>query len=367
MHESRVKPVVDGTRYLASTAVLMAEIIKFVVSIVGEFYALRQSRPSAPSHQLFTPLFASVFSRDSLKLAIPAILYTFQTSLLYVATSNLEAATFQVTYQLKILTTVLFSVIMLGRKLSRRQWSALLLLTVGIAIVQLPEDFSWRSFKPIVYSPSLEARSTLKSSKASMNAAKGFAAVLGASVTSGLVGVYLEKVVKGSLDSVSLMTRNAQLSFYSLFPALFIGVLSDRRQIAANGFFSGYSSIVWTTIFLQAFGGFLVAICITYTDNIAKNFATSISIVLSTLAGAVIFHYVPTKAFVLGASIVMFALFLYSGKRTSSVTLPTHESPGVSKIPMLSVHVRDLGSDDESGFSDSEHNSSIVDYYTRNK
>ncbi|EJW70253.1 hypothetical protein WUBG_18839, partial [Wuchereria bancrofti] len=45
-----------------------------------------------------------------------------------------------VTYQLKILTTALFSVALLGKKLNSQKWISLLLLTVGIALVQLPKD-----------------------------------------------------------------------------------------------------------------------------------------------------------------------------------------------------------------------------------
>ena len=43
----------------------------------------------------------------------------------------------QVTYQLKILTTALFSVLMLRRSLSKLQWLSLLLLFTGVAIVQV--------------------------------------------------------------------------------------------------------------------------------------------------------------------------------------------------------------------------------------
>lgn len=43
----------------------------------------------------------------------------------------------QVTYQLKILTTALFSVLMLRKSLSRVQWVSLLLLFAGVAIVQV--------------------------------------------------------------------------------------------------------------------------------------------------------------------------------------------------------------------------------------
>jgi UDP-sugar transporter A1/2/3 len=58
-------------------------------------------------------------------------------------------------------------------------------------------------------------------------------------------------------------------------------IIKDGEEIAKNGFFDGYNATVWTAIIFQAFGGVLVAMCITYADNIAKNFATSISIVMS--------------------------------------------------------------------------------------
>ena len=44
---------------------------------------------------------------DSLKTGIPAILFTVQTNLVYLAISNLDAAVFQVTFQIKILTLLL--------------------------------------------------------------------------------------------------------------------------------------------------------------------------------------------------------------------------------------------------------------------
>ena len=50
---------------------------------------------------------------EVLKLCVPSFLYTVQNNLLYCALTNLDAATYQVCYQLKSLTTALFSVIIL--------------------------------------------------------------------------------------------------------------------------------------------------------------------------------------------------------------------------------------------------------------
>lgn len=52
---------------------------------------------------------------DLLKMAVPACLYVVQNNLNYMAISNLDGPTFQLLYQLKILTTALFSVVMLRR------------------------------------------------------------------------------------------------------------------------------------------------------------------------------------------------------------------------------------------------------------
>lgn len=141
MHYSRIMPPVDGHRYFTSTAVFLNEVIKLALSLTMSLYEISSTLPaSAPASALFSSLSTAVFTGDSWKLAIPAMLYTLQNSLQYIAVSNLDAATFQVTYQLKILTTALFSVMMLGRSLSLRKWLSLLLLMVGIAIVQIPAE-----------------------------------------------------------------------------------------------------------------------------------------------------------------------------------------------------------------------------------
>jgi UDP-sugar transporter A1/2/3 len=232
------------------------------------------------------------------------------------------------------LTTALFSVTMLGRSLSAKRWIALIILTVGVAVVQLPgsgeptyaalRDENSRFYFPrslhelgqLSYgavevareltkrgmegaSDGLMKRSAtyegiqedLELGKPNMNYSVGLAAVLAAATISGVTGVYFEKVLRDA-SNVTVWTRNVQLSFYSLFPALFFGVIfKDGEEIAKHGFFDGYNPVVWTAIVFQAVGGVLVAMCINYADNIAKNFATSISIIISFLFSVWFFEF----------------------------------------------------------------------------
>lgn len=367
MHYSRIMPLVGGHRYFTSTAVFLNEVLKLAICLTVALYDIsRNLPPSTPATSLFSALYNNAFTADSWKLAIPASLYTLQNSLQYVAVSNLDAATFQVTYQLKILTTALFSVSILGRSLSVRKWVALVLLTLGVAIVQFPtadpntlaplKDAESRYYFPRSLSdlqgmagggaPHLTKRSATYEGIAEdqglahpqMNASVGFLAVIAACTISGLAGVYFEKVLKDSPSS--LWIRNVQLSFYSLFPAFLFGVImKDGEGIAKNGFFDGYNWVVWTSITFQALGGVLVALCVNYADNIAKNFATSISIILSFIASVWFFDFEVTAhvscnnspislsthrsrladvwgqhQFLIGTGVVMFATYLYSSQ-----------------------------------------------------
>jgi UDP-sugar transporter A1/2/3 len=74
-----------------------------------------------------------------LKLAIPSGLYAIQNNLLFIALSYLNAATYQVSYQLKILTTALCSVFMLGKRIEKHQWLSLCMLAIGVAFVTVRE------------------------------------------------------------------------------------------------------------------------------------------------------------------------------------------------------------------------------------
>ena len=128
------------------------------------------------------------------------------------------------------------------------------------------------------------------------NTPLGLSAAISGCVVSAAASVYFELIVKDATTPVSLWIRNVQLSFYSLFPALFIGVIFvDGEEIAQHGFFSGYNWIVWVTVAFQALGGILISLCVTYADNIAKSFAICISILISLCVSIWFFDFVLTR------------------------------------------------------------------------
>ncbi|KAF4214148.1 hypothetical protein CNMCM8980_003734 [Aspergillus fumigatiaffinis] len=360
LHYSRVMPPTGGKRYLTSTAVFLNEVIKLAISLTVALYEVsRSAPPSMPATSLLSSLTSTVFSGDSWKLAIPASLYTLANSLQYIALSNLQAANFQVTYQLKLLVGSIFGLVLLKRAIPLRKWGFLILLLVGVYLVQMPDGAtdeisldhdavhhsfprSFEEWKAVRGKrANLHKRSAtyegieedLLTAMPRLNSTVGLLATIGACVASGLAGVYFEKVLKDSVKTTSLWVRNVQLSVYSLFPALFIGVVFlDGEKVAANGFFEGYNWVVWSTIVIQAIGGITTSFCISHAYKDARNVATAISIVLSTLGSVWLFGFELTGNFILGTFAVLVATFLYED---SSLDPSPTKAHGIRPPPIL--------------------------------
>lgn len=228
-----------------------------------------------------------------MKSAIPAFSYTAQNNLLFVALSHLDSVTYQVTYQLKILVTAIFSVLMLNKRLSSLQWLSLIMLVVGVILIQWPDP------------------SNLDQKDPKNNDLVGLICVLISSFLSGFTGVYFEKILKKGHQS--LWVRNFQLSFASSIIAIISSYSQDWYTIKKNGFFHGYTPLTWTVILIHCYGGFIVAGVMKYADNILKGYATSISIVLSTILSYFFMDdFKPHLFFWFGGPTVLFAVVLYN-------------------------------------------------------
>ncbi|GFS89036.1 UDP-galactose translocator [Nephila pilipes] len=282
--------------FISSTAVVMAEILKLLICLFMIGFVEERS----------FWLLLGIIKRDildqpldTLKVAIPSFVYLLQNNLLYVGATHLDAATCQVTYQLKILTTALLSVVMLKKRLSIQQWISLVTLFIGVAIVQLAQLNA-----PASGHPNHEQKPFV-----------GMMAIVVACCLSGFAGVYFEKILK-STDEVSLWIRNIQLCVASIPLGLGTIAFMDWEEVSTKGFFYAYNPIVWIVIILQAGGGIIVAVVVKFADNILKGFATSLAIILSCIISVYILNFKLTAQFVLGATLVMGSVYLYSRPQT---------------------------------------------------
>lgn len=284
--------------YVVNHLLIVCETMKFILACILE-YKLTNGKlmQSIQENIIDVPL-------DALKISIPSMLYLLQNTLLYVALSNLSAPMFQVTYQSKLLTTALVSVIMLQRRYSIKQWICLTALGVGVAIVVLGAS---------------EDKVEDETNKPEQSLTVGLTAVTIACFSSALAGVYFEKVLKKPTTGangeqkkpVSLWMRNIQMAFISVIIALFNGYRLTGAD-AEKPFMHGFTFWVWVVVMLQAGGGLLVAAVIKYADNVLKGMATGVSVVTSTACSMVLFNTPLTIQFAFGAVIILISVYLFS-------------------------------------------------------
>ena len=289
MLSMRYSKMPSQPKYLSTTAVVSAEVVKIVLS-----FAVLFSQMGTPAVGF---VWRAVFVawKDTLLVGVPAFIYLVQNNLLYVATTHLDAATCQVAYQLKLLTTAFFTVTMLKRHISNRRWAALGLLFVGVVMVQAPAGSSGAPAK-LGQSPVL-----------------GMAAVFGACFLFGLAGVWLERIIKQTAD-VPIWVRNIQLGVVSLALGLGSVALLDGAAVAERGFFQGYTWLTASVVLQVSAGRLLLGLLMKYADHLLMGFATSLSIILSSVVSTFIpaFGFEPGLAFFCGSALVIAATIIYS-------------------------------------------------------
>ncbi len=305
----RISRTAGGDKYISSTAVVSMEALKLLTCAAiiqwGIWTKSKEERDQRTAISASTGTKHDVWAEvlnpmEILKLCVPSCLYVVQNNLLYYALSHLDAATYLVVYQLKILTTAVFSTLLLDRALSRLQWVSLVLLTLGVSLAQLHASNSHaaKAASELTDHP-LEGQNSLL----------GFAAVFVAACTSGFAGIYFEKVVKST--STSLWARNVQLGLSSMVFAVVGVYANDGAAVAKGGFFFGYTRLVVAVVLLQAVGGLVVAVVVKYADNILKGFAASLSIISSCVVSYVFLDFEPSVPFVLGAVLVLGSSYIY--------------------------------------------------------
>jgi len=193
--------------------------------------------------------------------------------------------------------------VVLGTRHSYAQHLALLLLIVGVVVVQ-EQSISDGSSPP-------QEHGIDKSSF-------GIAAVLLASLTSGIAGVILEKIYKTTKSrgtphfEHTVWTRNVQLSIISI-PFAGGGIyFADHAKIQGGHFFQGYDLVVFGVVFLQATGGIIVALVLKFANNMMKCIAMSVSICCCAFYSVSTGELSVTPPLIFGVLFVNIAVSIYS-------------------------------------------------------
>lgn len=208
--------MVDQPAFLLSTAVITTELLKLFFSSA---YILCYSKQSLGSIYQF--IFIDDW-KNSLLLICPAICYSLQMTLEYIAFANINAAEFSVIVQLKLLFAAFFFRTVLGKKLKKKQVMSLVLLTVGVMLCNMKMNNQVDEYS-------------------SANRMRGIMATGGIAVSSGFASVYTEKVIKSSRKNSNSNVRNknqyglaymqCQLAVVSLFCLGLYAFIKDSDAI----------------------------------------------------------------------------------------------------------------------------------------
>ncbi|KAF1761096.1 hypothetical protein GCK72_009350 [Caenorhabditis remanei] len=279
--------------YSSTSVVLCAELLKLLITF-AMFH-----KECEFDNQRFSEQVNRYFinaPKELLKMSVPSFAYALQNNLDFLALSNLDAGVYQVTTQLKVVSTALFMMLFLGRKFSARRWMAISLLMFGVAFVQMNNT------------PASEANKKRESAE---NYIVGLSAVLATCVTAGFAGVYFEKMLKDG-GSTPFWVRNMQMYSCGVISAS-IACLTDYNRIMEKGFFYGYTEKVYAVVVLLGVGGLYISLVMRYLDNLYKSMASAVSIILVVVLSLLIFDNVFVGSyFVLGTICVVLAVLLYN-------------------------------------------------------
>lgn len=202
--------------------------------------------------------YARQFSlQDFAKYALPAAFYFTSNNCMFFIIKELGPTMFQLTNNLKVLSTAFLMKFLIGRNLTWLQWKALSLLVIGTAVAQIKcGDDSTRG------------------------SSLGYFLVLVNVIAAGGGGVVSEKLLKGSelRPPESIHWQNMQLYFFGLFFGL-VSLIFDGSEKFSSFPLQGFNLSAYGTVLSMTASGLLVSFILKYLDNFAKCFVAAFTII----------------------------------------------------------------------------------------
>eukprot|EP00899_Mesostigma_viride_P005095 jgi/Mesvir1/14587/Mv05261-RA.1 len=269
--------------YNVGVVPLLAEVTKFFLSALLLYKHVRYDR---------LPVVITKDWRSVMLYPIPSIIYLFHNNVQFYTMAYVDASTYQILGNLKIVTTGFLFRVFLKRHLTRTQWLSLLLLMIGATTSQLTGCKSGALSAPW----------------------QGYALGIVSACLSALAGVYTEFIMKKNNDT--LYWQNLQLYFFgALFNAVRLTV-DDFNAGFENGFWfytclNGFGTVAMLIVINFSFSGLFVSWIMKFADTIVKVYATSSAMLLTALLAVWLFGLDPTLPLFLGIATACISLQLY--------------------------------------------------------
>lgn len=274
----------DGNyEYSPKALVFLTEVTKMVISA---YWFARDVRAGRATVTLRAQSFAIY--------ALPALIYFVQNNLLFVALALTSAPAYQILGNMRILTTGVLFRFVLGRELGKHQWTALVLLALGVVACQ--------------YDPNSASEDETQRLSVSL---PGFLVILLICTCSAAAGVVNEFGMKRySEDSIHL--QNMQVYACGMV-FNFINWARDERSFS-RGLLYGFSGTSYTLLLVISCAGLLVSYILKNYHVIIKVIATSMSLPVTAIASNYLFGTPVNVFLLLGIVMVGGAVLLYSSK-----------------------------------------------------
>ena len=281
-----------------SSVVFVQEVVKFIMA--GAIYFSGTSKTAREAD----------FEEWSIKTwfaiaGLPAFLYTVQNIFTLMAQQNIEALTFNVLNQTKILSAALSCYLILGKQQSKMQMLSLCLLVFSTLVIERiinpaslflldgrERAFALGNTLKDVCGAFLSLRS------GNRRVTHGVAPLLVASMISGTAGALTQLSTQGgarrawggdeSTQPVSRPPRNAylfsmELSVASIVLLLFsLGCSSNGRSVLqSRSFFDNWTLHTFIPVMTNSIGGILVGLVTKHAGSVRKGFALIFGLLLS--------------------------------------------------------------------------------------
>jgi len=222
---------------------------------------------------------------DTFLFAIPALFYFVMNSVTFYCLALISASTYAVLSNLKIISTGVMFFFILKRPLSKMQWTALLIMTVGASVSQLPKSSTDATFD---INPN------------------GLIMVLVQVTLSGASATFLDWLVKRDLDSINL--QNMKLYVFGCM----LCICSSITSATSANIFYGHNWCSMLIVLTLAFQGLITSWVMKYTDSIVKTLAAAVSMFVTSFVSYFLFAEAFSPQFFLGAINCVIALFMYA-------------------------------------------------------